>query len=103
VRNLAPWGSGEWQLFDIEADPGETVDLGDSEPLILARMIASYNDWAEAAGVLPMPEGYSVHRQIFRNAIRRQLSFYWPWLAGIALVLVGGTGLVLFRRHRGAT
>jgi len=100
VRNLAPWGSGEWQLFDIEADPGETTDMGDSEPLVLARMIASYNDWAETAGVLPMPEGYSVHRQIFRNAIRRQLSFYWPWLAGIALVLVGGIGMIVFSRRR---
>ncbi len=47
-----------------------------------------------------MPEGYSVHRQILRNAIRRQLSFYWPWLAGIALVLVGGIGMIVFSRRR---
>ena len=23
-----PWGNGDWQLYDLSADPGETVDVG---------------------------------------------------------------------------
>jgi arylsulfatase A-like enzyme len=57
----------KWHLFNIKADPGETTDLSEQQPELLAAMLADYEAWAEANDVLPMPEGYNRRRTIFRG------------------------------------
>ena len=44
--------SGEWQLFNVVKDPGETVNLAAQHPEILNRMIADYQQYSKNVGVV---------------------------------------------------
>ncbi|WCL53853.1 arylsulfatase [Gimibacter soli] len=105
VRNMPPWGDGTWQLFDMATDPGETTDLSESHPDVVAAMHADYATYAEVNGVQELPAGYNIHKQIAKNAMLKQLKYY-GWV--FALVLAGALGLLgllvwgiirLIRRH----
>jgi arylsulfatase len=47
-----PLGPGAWQLFDLKADPGETMDLAASRPDVLQRLTAQWDDYAAANNVI---------------------------------------------------
>lgn len=47
--------TGRWQLFDVAADPGETRDRAGDEPARLAELVAAYDAYAKAKGVVPLP------------------------------------------------
>ena len=47
-----PFGPGEWQLYNVKDDPAEMADLGDQEPGRLSEMIAEWEQYREANGVL---------------------------------------------------
>jgi arylsulfatase len=49
----APNGIGDWQLFDLAADPGETTDLAAANPELMAELAAAYDAHAAAVGVIP--------------------------------------------------
>jgi arylsulfatase A-like enzyme len=89
VRNMAPWGDGSWQLFDLAADPGETVDLASQHPELTAAMLSDYAAYAATNGVLDLPDGYDIHDQISINAFMRQLEFY-GWQLGLVILLILG-------------
>jgi arylsulfatase/uncharacterized sulfatase len=69
LKNIPPVGDGQWHLFDIRNDPGETKDLQSRMPEVFRAMQADYAAYAKANGVLPMPEGYEPTRQILINAL----------------------------------
>lgn len=48
-----PNGIGNWQLFDLAADPGETTDLAAANPEVMAELAAAYDAHAVAVGVIP--------------------------------------------------
>lgn len=48
----APFGPDEWQLFDISIDPGETKDLANKHPDILANLIVKWQAYANDNGVV---------------------------------------------------
>lgn len=50
-----PEGDGRWQLYDLEEDPGEIVDLSTREPAILDGLLAAWDAYAERSGVLQEP------------------------------------------------
>lgn len=53
-----PTGSGRWELFDIEADPGEVNNVARSNPEQLAKMVKDWNSYAADKGVvLPVIPG----------------------------------------------
>ncbi len=101
VRNLPPYGDGRWHLYDIVADPGETVDRAGSEPDRLRQMMADYAAYARADHVLDMPPGYNSVEQIQRNALRNlllpRLLALWPAALGL---LASIAGLIWWRRRR---
>ena len=41
-----------WELFNVEADPGETVDLAEREPAKLAELLADWDLYAEEMGLV---------------------------------------------------
>ncbi|PZU46772.1 MAG: arylsulfatase [Sphingomonas sp.] len=45
-------GDGRWRLFNIADDPGETNDLGTSEPERLAELVAAWDAYAKEVGVI---------------------------------------------------
>lgn len=102
VRNLPPVGDGQWHLYDLRTDPGETRDLRTSLPQAFDAMRADYEAYARSHGVLPMPEGYDPVRQVLINSF---INYWIPTyrtpvllaLAGLVLLVVG---LRIRRRKR---
>lgn len=103
VRNMPPVGDGTWRLYDHAKDPAEVNDLSAAMPEVFQTMLAEYDAYAKQSGVLTLPDGYQVERQVRRNAIGRQLSFHAGTLIAIGGGIVGAIGLLVFlllRRRR---
>ena len=100
LSNLAPVGDGQWHLYNIATDPGETRDLQHEMPELFQNLQSDYAKWAKANGVLPMPEGYDPIQQVIINSL---VFVYWPryqWhLAGLGVLLLL-SGVWLWRRRR---
>ncbi|MHB2166446.1 arylsulfatase [Alsobacter sp. R-9] len=47
-----PAGTGDWQLFDLARDPGETRDLSAREPRVRSRLLRDWDTYAAANGVI---------------------------------------------------
>jgi arylsulfatase A-like enzyme len=100
VRNLPPLGDGQWRLFDIVRDPGETQDLSITRADELQVLQRLYADWEQAHGVLPMPAGYRYAYQVMRNAVMNvYVPRYGPWVAIALSGLILLTWLRLRRRR----
>lgn len=85
VRNRGPVGDGEWRLYDIVEDPGETTDLSAVHPARLQRMLSLYHEYAKRNGVLEVPADYDAQRQVAINGLRARARP--AILVGILLVL----------------
>jgi arylsulfatase len=57
VRLPMPEGNGEWQLFDLGSDPGETENLAASMPETLDDMVARWEAFASQTGVIVSEPG----------------------------------------------
>ncbi len=47
-----PFGTGDWQLYNLREDSGEIVDLSDQHSERLVKMIAQWEQYKEDNGVL---------------------------------------------------
>jgi len=89
VTNRPPAGDGTWRLYRIGTDPGETTDLARQMPELYQQLQTDYAAYATAAGVLPMPDNYSLARQVLINAlVFVYLPRYLPYILGALLLLV---------------
>jgi arylsulfatase A-like enzyme len=70
MQNLAPKGTGAWELYDIEADPSELRDIADQMPKLVTELKAFYASYAEEVNLVPVPEGYNPLEQTVINAKR---------------------------------
>ena len=99
--NQAPLGDGQWRLFNIVEDPGETVDLAGTLPIIFQRMLSRYQRFERENLVLPLPTGYSQMKQLVSNTLQTQ------YREGILIFLLTLVLLlpfyVAFRRKIGQT
>jgi arylsulfatase len=50
-------GSGDWELFNLKTDPGETNDLSKQEPAKREELIALWNQYAQENGVILSGDG----------------------------------------------
>lgn len=102
IKNISPVGDGQWHLYDIVNDPGETQDLKDRMPEAFAQMQAHYTAYAQANGVLPMPEGYEPMWQVQVNAFFNVYvdRLKWPVLVFLVVVLGGWYWRRRQRLHR---
>lgn len=48
-----PTGSGHWELFDVEKDPGEVHDVSRDHRDVLADLVKAWNVYAAEKGVVP--------------------------------------------------
>ena len=53
VSVAPPYGTGEWHLYDLATDPGETHNLAAEEPEVLARLQNAWSSYADEVGVVP--------------------------------------------------
>jgi arylsulfatase A-like enzyme len=67
LRLPVPMGTGEWELFDLEKDPGETTDLSTQYPDIRSRLIKAWQQYATQNNVHDHNGHYdSLYRKSFR-------------------------------------
>lgn len=85
TRSMPPVGDAQWRLYNMALDPGETVDLSETQPDILADLLAAYADYAAEVGVLEMPEGYNSMQTVAKNATARFYQNYRGWIIGLAV------------------
>lgn len=52
LRLPAPYGNGEWQLYDLSSDPGETTDLAEANPRVVRELAGKWERYAEANEVV---------------------------------------------------
>ena len=52
AKVVLPYGPGEWELFDIYLDPGETTDLASQHPKKLEELKADWESYAKEVGVV---------------------------------------------------
>lgn len=69
VRNMPPYGDGEYYLYDVASDPGETEDMKEAEPERFAAMMTAYRDYAASVGALEVPAGYEQMKQLTVNRL----------------------------------
>lgn len=53
-----PYGKGDWELYNLRADPGETNDLSEEMPKKLAKLKDAWEKYAEDTQVIwgdPIP------------------------------------------------
>jgi arylsulfatase len=50
-------GSGEWELFNLKTDPGETTDLSKQEPAKTKAMLALWEEYVAENGVILTDDG----------------------------------------------
>jgi arylsulfatase/uncharacterized sulfatase len=91
VRNAPPWGTGQWELYRYREDPGETRNVMQALPAEAAALEADYSAWANRVGVVPLPAGYDMRRQIGINSLTRQRETIMAALAVVGTAL----GLIL--------
>ena len=98
VLNRGPVGDGEWHLYNIAQDPGETTDLAAARPERLQQMLSDYEDYARRNGVLPVPTNFDAQRQVAINGLRERGGA--PLLVGLLLILTVLPFYLFDRRRR---
>lgn len=53
------YGDGQWHLYNIKKDPGETQSLNQQEPELLQKLIAIYDQYAKEKGIIPVTDDWS--------------------------------------------
>ena len=48
-----PFGSGDWQLFDMAVDPGEFNDVAAQHPEVIQELTDQWDIYAEEVGIVP--------------------------------------------------
>ena len=101
VKDLPPYGDGQWRLYDIDTDPGETRDLSKSDATRYDELLAEYRTFAARVGVLEVPEGYTTFGQLSANMGSVLVRRYAVYIAAAAVALLLGLawlGRALWRR-----
>lgn len=100
VRSVAPYGDGQWRLYDWTSDPGETTDLAAARPAAFDEMMAAWDAFVVRHSILPVDPDYTPVGLMAQRTYARQARKYAPWGLGVLIVLGLGAGLVLRRRKR---
>lgn len=100
TKTPPPHGDGNWHLYDLAIDPGETTDVAPQHPSLFQEMRDEYNAYANDVGVFELPPGESSRKQLVINAIKGTASNYWYLFAGLAAaVLVALYFLFVFAKR----
>lgn len=64
LRIVAPFGNGDWQLYNLAEDPSEINDLSEKYPEVRKELIESYNQYAKNNGVID-------HKGVYDEGFKR--------------------------------
>jgi arylsulfatase/uncharacterized sulfatase len=88
TKTPPPHGDGNWHLYDLAVDPGETADVALKHPSLFQDMLDEYNAYAKDVGVFELPPGESSRKQLVINAIKGTAGNYWYLFVGLAATLL---------------
>ncbi|MGB0983462.1 MAG: arylsulfatase, partial [Saprospiraceae bacterium] len=104
VKNNIPLGDGIWYMYNLKTDPGETKDISKTNAAKFQTMLAAYDEYAKAVGVIEMEEGYAAAYEVGRKSVKAVLRDYAPYLIGMLVFVIGLTWwIVRWRRLRKVT
>jgi len=98
VFHRTPLSDGQWHLYNIVRDPGETEDLSSTEPARLQRMLSAYERYARDNKVLPVPPGFDNFKQLVINTLYSRLRT--PVLVTLLTILILLPFVVAYRSKR---
>jgi arylsulfatase len=54
-----PWGKGigQWELYNLELDPAEQLDVSDEYPLLVSELEAAWHDYVARNQLVLLPDG----------------------------------------------
>ena len=81
-------GDGQWRLYDLSVDPGETTDLSAENPELFESMLAEYQTYAEQVGVIELAPDDNAISVLTRNLTNKVIQKYWPHMLGFVLALL---------------
>ncbi|MEL6184972.1 MAG: sulfatase/phosphatase domain-containing protein, partial [Myxococcota bacterium] len=105
TKTPVPFGDGEWHLYDISADPGETTDVAAQHASLFEDMKSEFQSYADEVGVLEQPPGASARKQLQAHMLQMSAVNYWyvpaAMIIGLAAVLLGllRVASMVFRRR----
>jgi glutathione S-transferase len=106
VMDRGPVADGQWHLYNIVTDPGETRDLKEAMQERFSAMMAAYRKYVIDNNVRPVSEDYSFQKQLGINLAITQLKAGSPILYTLIALLILLLALVaylvrnLVKRHR---
>jgi len=98
VLNRKTFGDGEWHLFDIVNDPGETKDLKAHLPKQFQHMLNLNQRYAEKNRVQPVPDYYIQEVEVTRKILA--IMFADNMLIWLLIVLTLGLFALYARRRK---
>jgi arylsulfatase len=72
TKNNPPFGDRSRRLYKPVEDPTESNNLAESEPEVLAKMIAAYEAYSKEVSLIEVPEDYNPVKQVQKNVDRNQ-------------------------------
>ena len=106
VRNMAPHGDGQWRLYNLSLDPGETTDIRTKEIEKFEELSQDYLAYEARFGVQPMPADYDAIAEVTRNTTLKRFGVSQPVLYAIIFGFFSALGLAIwfavraFKRRR---
>ncbi len=77
LYQVFPVGAGQWRLFNLTEDIGETTDLAEEHPDILNKMVSSYDAFAKEVGIIP-PEYPPTYQDDIKKMFDNETQFIAP-------------------------
>ncbi|WP_298636425.1 arylsulfatase [uncultured Umboniibacter sp.] len=90
TRTLPPFGDGEWALYDVASDPGETINVANQYPVLFQDMLAEFELYQDDVGVYQLAPGETARSQITMNATFAIIANYWYLILALNLVIMLG-------------
>jgi len=78
TRVPPPLGDGQWHLYNVAQDPGETNDLSQKNPMLFQELLNEYQRYAKQVGIFDTPMSESAAKQLGKNQILKSAKRFWP-------------------------
>ncbi|MDX1958189.1 MAG: arylsulfatase [Leptospiraceae bacterium] len=92
TRIPPPLGDGNWHLYNVALDPGETNDLASKNPVLFQELINEYQRYATSVGIFETPVNESAKKNLIKNQLFAAAKRFWP----VITVLIGVIGILIF-------
>ena len=94
---MPPYGDGNWGLFNIMADPGETENLLPENRALFADLYNEYRLYTSQVGVLDMPPNFDFTKQVTKATQDAILSRNQNKIRVVGLLLLALVFIVFWR------